>query len=63
VGVKTTREIADFVCKTGFEHFSSEVVSYTKKICLRHLGMNLAGADRSIHKVIHLSKEDIFDKL
>ena len=44
MGAKTTREIADFVCETGFKNFSPEVVSYTKRICLRHLGMNLAGA-------------------
>ena len=44
MGAKTTKEIADFVCKTRYENFETKVVNYTKSLCLRHLGMNLAGS-------------------
>lgn len=44
MGAKTTREIAEFVCKTAYKNLSSEVIDYSKILALSHLGMNIAGS-------------------
>ncbi|MBI4192214.1 MAG: MmgE/PrpD family protein [Betaproteobacteria bacterium] len=44
MGAKTTREIAEFVCKTGYKDLPSEVVNYSKILALSHLGVNIAGS-------------------
>lgn len=44
MGIKTTREIAEFVCRTGYRDFSRELTEYTKRLGLCNLGMSVAGA-------------------
>lgn len=51
MGAKTTKEIAEWVCKTKYDDFGSEVVDYAKKLALSHLGMNVAGSTMSFGKI------------
>ena len=44
MGVGTTRGIAEYICSTGYEDFSPELVEYTKRLALCNLGMSVAGA-------------------
>jgi len=39
MGAKTTRQIAEWVCKNNYEDIGSEVIDYAKLMALSHLGM------------------------
>jgi len=52
MGAKSTKEIARFVCNTGYKDFPSEVVNLTKSLCLRQLGATLAGSALPPGKII-----------
>jgi len=57
VRAKTTREIAEFICKTGYEDLPSEVVDYSMILALSYLGMSTAGSTmdcgRTVSKYIN----------
>ena len=58
MGIKTTKEIARWVCSTGYKDFSSDLVSYAKTLALSHLGMTVAGSAMPFGKmVIKYTKE------
>ena len=51
MGAKTTKEIAQWVCRTGYDDIASEVISYAKSLALSHLGMTLAGSTMPFGKI------------
>ncbi|MFC1903541.1 MmgE/PrpD family protein [Chloroflexota bacterium] len=52
MGAKTTREVAEWVCSTGYKDLGSEVVSYAKLLALSFLGMAVAGATIPFGKIV-----------
>jgi 2-methylcitrate dehydratase PrpD len=52
MGAKTTREIAEWICGTGYKDFSSALVNYTKILALSHLGMTVAGSVMPFGKIV-----------
>jgi len=52
MGAKTTKEIAEFVCKTGYQDLPSEVVAYSRVLALSHLGMNIAGSTMDCGRMV-----------
>ena len=44
MGAKTTREIAQWVCNSSYEDFDQEIIDYSKRMALSHLGMTVAGS-------------------
>ncbi len=60
MGVKTTIEIAEWVCKTKYNDFgfSADDLQYVKGLALSHFGMNIAGSTMLFgKKVIEYTKE------
>ena len=51
MGAKTTREIAEWVCRGGYQDFSPEMVDYVKLMALSHLGMTVAGSVMPFGKI------------
>jgi len=51
MGAKTTREIAEWVCRGGYQDFSREMVDYVKLMALSHLGMTVAGSVMPFGKI------------
>jgi 2-methylcitrate dehydratase PrpD len=52
MGAKTTRQIAEWVCKNNYEDIGAEVIDYTKLLALSHLGMTAAGTVMPFGKII-----------
>jgi 2-methylcitrate dehydratase PrpD len=52
MGAKTTKEIAEWVCKLNYEDIPSEVNDYAKLLALSHLGMTLAGSVMPFGKIV-----------
>jgi len=51
MGAKTTKEIAEWVCRGGYQDFSQEMVDYAKLMALSHLGMTVAGSTMPFGKI------------
>ena len=51
MGAKTTREIAEWICRSGYEDFSREMVDYAKLMALSHLGMTVADSAMPFGKI------------
>ena len=51
MGAKTTREIAEWICRGTYQDFSQEMVDYTKLMALSHLGMTVAGSAMPFGKI------------
>ncbi len=51
MGAKTTKEIAEWVCSTGYQDFSAELIDYSKLMALSHLGMTVAGSAMPFGKI------------
>ena len=51
MGAKTTKEISQWVCRTGYKDIDPEVITYAKSLALSHLGMTLAGSTMSFGKI------------
>jgi 2-methylcitrate dehydratase PrpD len=52
MGARTTREIAEWVHRTGYKDFDSEVIDYVKIMALSHLGMTVAGTAMPFGKIV-----------
>ena len=52
MGAKTTRQIAEWVCKNNYEGIGSEVIDYAKLLALSHLGMTAAGTVMPFGKIM-----------
>lgn len=52
MGARTTREIAEWLCRGKYTDFSPELVNYTKGLALSHLGMTVAGATMPFGKIV-----------
>lgn len=55
MGAKTTREIAEWVCKTNFDSFgfSPAEIKYINGLALSHIGMTLAGSTMRFGKIVN----------
>ena len=51
MGARTTREIAEWICRSGYQDFSREMVDYVKLMALSHLGMTVAGSAMPFGKI------------
>jgi|TARA_B100001971_G_scaffold46263_1_gene41257 2-methylcitrate dehydratase PrpD len=51
MGAKTTKDIAEWVCRSGYQDFNQELVDYTKNMALSHLGMTVAGSTMPFGKI------------
>ena len=49
---KTTREIAEWVNRTGYKDFDSDVIEYAMLMALSHLGMTVAGTSMPFGKIV-----------
>lgn len=52
MGIKTTREIAEWIHRTGYKDFDSELIDYAKILALSHLGMTVAGTAMPFGKIV-----------
>ena len=52
MGAKTTREIAEWVHRTGYKEFDQELIDYSKILALSHLGMTVAGTAMPFGKIV-----------
>jgi len=52
MGAKTTREIAEWICRSGYADFPSELIDYSKVLALSHLGMTVAGSAMPFGKIV-----------
>ena len=49
---KTTRDIAEWVCRSGYQDFSPEMLDYAKLLALSHVGMAIAGSTMHFGKIV-----------
>ncbi len=52
MGAKTTRQIAEWICKNSYKDIGPEVIDYAKLMALSHLGMTAAGAVMPFGKIV-----------
>jgi len=51
MGAKTTKEIAQWVCRSGYQDFGQDLIDYAKNMALSHLGMTVAGTTMPLGKI------------